>query len=607
VNFVLAKGAKGDAGLTGPVGPQGVAGPSNVLKIGTVASGDVAFASISGTSPSQTLSLVIPKAQGSSLSIGTVTAGITASATITGTAPNQVLNLVLPQAQVNQQTSFWYNPVNTTVDEGQYTTFYSGASSTDYPIIYQWQYSDDPSQGEAGWYDRPGGGGDSLTLLARDERDGRYYRNTAVTPSGSRAVSTIAQLTIIQKPVDISGVRSWKYAALPPTNGAVAFISTPLDRKSPNIWGGDFYNRGYIPFVNGRLFTLSHSSADGVNWVPYIGGPNDRLGELPFIDRVVYFPSVDTYMMFCSSTVFSTSLGPDLQPLFDVSIYSARYKSRDGISWEVDYDFLPLPGETEFDRWAIHREPTFSADGSEMLWLTINEYQSSLWKTSTPDKKTLVSKWTENTPGAVANPFGIGKCPAFWQEINGVVAYSYEVRSFGQFTEYYVDQATKSAIGKSVLTPRPNGNDSNGNPVNYAPALLGFAYGMVDGSMAYIAYAEDGDFYYTKDPNSTTPLIQLKRPPGMLPLGMPAYGNGWWVIPSSSDNVTYYTVKDLADTKWFTHNMLSGDFIGWSDVTYRTPVVFVPNKDPKLPGLFVMGGHWNEYGSPYVRSLLFAE
>jgi hypothetical protein len=83
----------------------------------TLAAGSSAVATITGTSPNQVLSLSIPRgdvgASGSagatgsagpagpanSLSIGTVTNGVTASATITGTAPNQTLSLVLPRGE----------------------------------------------------------------------------------------------------------------------------------------------------------------------------------------------------------------------------------------------------------------------------------------------------------------------------------------------------------------------------------------------------------------------------------------------------------------------------------------------------------------------------
>jgi hypothetical protein len=102
----------------GERGPTGATGPANSLSIGTVSGGTAASATITGTAPTQTLSLVLPKgdtgdtgATGSTgstgatgptgpagpanaLTIGTVTSGA-AAATITGTSPNQVLNLVL--------------------------------------------------------------------------------------------------------------------------------------------------------------------------------------------------------------------------------------------------------------------------------------------------------------------------------------------------------------------------------------------------------------------------------------------------------------------------------------------------------------------------------
>lgn len=64
------QGIQGLVGPAGPIGPQGDkgdkgdkgdTGPSNVLSIGTVAEGDNASATITGTSPSQVLNLVLPK------------------------------------------------------------------------------------------------------------------------------------------------------------------------------------------------------------------------------------------------------------------------------------------------------------------------------------------------------------------------------------------------------------------------------------------------------------------------------------------------------------------------------------------------------------------
>jgi hypothetical protein len=115
---VSASGGVGPQGVAGPVGAAGATGPANTLSIGTVVGGTSASATLTGAAPSQVLNLVLPKgdtgstgpqgeagATGSAgaagpantLTIGTVTSGPSASATITGSSPSQVLSLVLPK------------------------------------------------------------------------------------------------------------------------------------------------------------------------------------------------------------------------------------------------------------------------------------------------------------------------------------------------------------------------------------------------------------------------------------------------------------------------------------------------------------------------------
>lgn len=134
-NSFIVELPTGAQGIKGDTGEQG---PANTLSIGSVEKGENASAIITGESPHQLLSLILPKGdqgeqgiqgekgdkgdpgiqgiqgpqgiQGvkgdtgatgpaNTLSIGTVTSGNTASATITGEAPNQELNLVLPKGE----------------------------------------------------------------------------------------------------------------------------------------------------------------------------------------------------------------------------------------------------------------------------------------------------------------------------------------------------------------------------------------------------------------------------------------------------------------------------------------------------------------------------
>jgi hypothetical protein len=89
--------ANGTFYLVGPTGP------ANTLSIGTVSTlepGQSATAAITGTAPSQTLSLGIPKGSAASISVGTVTTGAAgSSATVTnaGTSSAAVFNFSIPR------------------------------------------------------------------------------------------------------------------------------------------------------------------------------------------------------------------------------------------------------------------------------------------------------------------------------------------------------------------------------------------------------------------------------------------------------------------------------------------------------------------------------
>ena len=57
------QGVQGKTGATGATGPQGAVGPANVLTIGSVTSGKVASATITGEAPNQVLNLVLEKGE----------------------------------------------------------------------------------------------------------------------------------------------------------------------------------------------------------------------------------------------------------------------------------------------------------------------------------------------------------------------------------------------------------------------------------------------------------------------------------------------------------------------------------------------------------------
>jgi len=94
LSFTIPKGDQGIQGPAGTAGTTGIQGPANTLSIGTVTTG-VASATISGTSPNQTLSFVLPQS-GLISSAKTTLAGngVAKTFTITGlksSDPNHVI------------------------------------------------------------------------------------------------------------------------------------------------------------------------------------------------------------------------------------------------------------------------------------------------------------------------------------------------------------------------------------------------------------------------------------------------------------------------------------------------------------------------------------
>lgn len=93
LDFGIPQGIQGDQGI------QGETGPANTLAIGTVTSGPV-DATITGTSPNQTLNLVIPPGDAATISVGTVTTvspTTSASVTNSGTSAAAVFDFEIPK------------------------------------------------------------------------------------------------------------------------------------------------------------------------------------------------------------------------------------------------------------------------------------------------------------------------------------------------------------------------------------------------------------------------------------------------------------------------------------------------------------------------------
>lgn len=99
-NFVYVADLSGAQGIQGPQGPQGVQGIQG--EIGP--QGEQGPQGIQGpTGPQGPTGATGPAGPANTLTIGTVQSGATADATITGTSPNQTLNLTLPKGDTGSQ------------------------------------------------------------------------------------------------------------------------------------------------------------------------------------------------------------------------------------------------------------------------------------------------------------------------------------------------------------------------------------------------------------------------------------------------------------------------------------------------------------------------
>jgi microcystin-dependent protein len=121
------------------VGPQGIAGPANVLQVGTVttgAEGSNVSATITGTTPAQTLNLSIPRGDTgapSSVDVGTTTTGApgsSAEVTNSGTTSDAIFDFVVPEGIQGEAATIAIGDVDT-VDWDEPATVVNTGTSGD--------------------------------------------------------------------------------------------------------------------------------------------------------------------------------------------------------------------------------------------------------------------------------------------------------------------------------------------------------------------------------------------------------------------------------------------------------------------------------------------
>ena len=156
-----------EPGMSGPIGPEGPVGPAGAVG---------------------------PAAPPYSLVIGSVTTGPVPLATITGTPPNQTLNLVLPSTGGGGGTdslTFVASPSDKNVYVGDEVSLYANAQSTETPIVYMWQVTTNGTD----WTDA--GPGQSLRFIAALADNGKSYRCKATTASLGPVYSLLSDLTVL--------------------------------------------------------------------------------------------------------------------------------------------------------------------------------------------------------------------------------------------------------------------------------------------------------------------------------------------------------------------------------------------------------------------------
>jgi len=276
------QGPQGTIGLTGPEGPAstvpGPAGPSNVLDVGTVSGGTTASATITGTSPSQTLNLVLPKGDtgptGNGISNITRTSGNGAAGT-TDTFTITYTNGSTTTFQV-------YNGTNGTNGRGITSIVRSSgngtAGTTD---TYTINYTDSTTStfnvvnGANGTNGQgvPAGGTANQVL---SKIDGTSYNTQWATPAatGVTSVSATAPLSTGGSPITSTGTISISNIANADISTSAAIAQSKLATNTAAQWSaGTAYVIGDLVYNLGVTYRRKVAGAgaiapalDTTNW-----------------------------------------------------------------------------------------------------------------------------------------------------------------------------------------------------------------------------------------------------------------------------------------------------------------------------------------------------
>lgn len=272
-------------------GPQGTAGPSNVITVAatnTLSPGQNASVTISGTSPSQSLTFNIPRGTdgvlggpgpANTLTVGTVSAGSSGTqpiVTITGTAPSQTINFTIPRGDTgatgttgttgstgpkgDAAATILVSPTVVTGAAGTNAAVTNSGTSSDVVLNFTIPRGADGLPGATGATGAAGAAGTNASIDPISTRIGLNYAATDLSPIGVNSnwfpLTTNLYSLGLMGPLN-SGTdrltRGWKNIYL---NSAATVISD--ERTKENILISDLG----LNFIN-KLNPVKYNKIDG--------------------------------------------------------------------------------------------------------------------------------------------------------------------------------------------------------------------------------------------------------------------------------------------------------------------------------------------------------